>query len=208
MPATGQASKIEVEGCAQRAPNGPLPLTTVHFQDLSPLPGGGAKVNLTSQGFDLPVCGENGAGGLDGDDLPAGQPVRQRRRLRRLQRQRRLRPEHLSQRRAVPGARRRHRGDDRLVHQGPGHGQRRGALAGGDLRDGRLRGQPQRGTADARHARHRRRRHAHLPRRQGRPAAARSRRSASARRPTASTTAASSPWRCSVASARATAWRR
>jgi hypothetical protein len=62
VPATGQASKIEVEGCAQRATNGPLPLTTVHFQDLSPLAGGGAKVNITSQGFDLPVCGENGAG--------------------------------------------------------------------------------------------------------------------------------------------------
>jgi hypothetical protein len=63
VPATGQAKKIEVEGCAQRAPSGPLPLTSIHFQDLSPLPGGGAKVNITSQGFDLPVCGENGAGG-------------------------------------------------------------------------------------------------------------------------------------------------
>lgn len=62
VPATGQATKIELEGCAQRAKNGPLPLATVHFQDLSPLPGGGAKVNITSQGFDLPVCGENGAG--------------------------------------------------------------------------------------------------------------------------------------------------
>jgi hypothetical protein len=62
VPATGQAAKIEVEGCAQRATNGPIPLATVHFQDLSPLPGGGAKVNITSQGFDLPICGENGAG--------------------------------------------------------------------------------------------------------------------------------------------------
>jgi hypothetical protein len=62
VPATGQAKQIEIEGCAQRAPNGPLPLTTVHFQDLSPVPGGGARVNITSQGFDLPVCGENGAG--------------------------------------------------------------------------------------------------------------------------------------------------
>ncbi len=62
VPETGQAKKIEVEGCAQRAPNGPLPLTTVHFQDLTPVDGGGAKVNITSQGFDLPVCGENGAG--------------------------------------------------------------------------------------------------------------------------------------------------
>jgi hypothetical protein len=62
VPATGQALKIEVEGCAQRAPNAPLPLTTIHFQDLSPQPDGGAKVNITSQGFDLPVCGESGAG--------------------------------------------------------------------------------------------------------------------------------------------------
>ena len=36
VPATGQATKIEIEGCAQRATNGPIPLTTVHFQDLSP----------------------------------------------------------------------------------------------------------------------------------------------------------------------------
>jgi hypothetical protein len=62
VPATGQASKIEIEGCAKRASNGPLPLTTIHFQDLSPTPDGGAKVNITSQGFDLPVCGEGGAG--------------------------------------------------------------------------------------------------------------------------------------------------
>jgi hypothetical protein len=62
VPATGQALKIEVEGCAQQAHGGPRPLTTAHFQDLSPLSGGGATVNLTSQGFDLPICGENGAG--------------------------------------------------------------------------------------------------------------------------------------------------
>jgi hypothetical protein len=62
VPATGQATKIEVEGCAQRATNGPLPLATIHFQDLTPLAGGGARVNITSQGFDLPICGENGAG--------------------------------------------------------------------------------------------------------------------------------------------------
>jgi hypothetical protein len=62
VPATGQATKIEVEGCAQPAANGPPPLTTIHFQDLAPMPDGGARVNLTSQGFDLPVCGANGAG--------------------------------------------------------------------------------------------------------------------------------------------------
>jgi hypothetical protein len=60
-PATGQAVKVSVEGCAQPAPGGPAPLTQVHFQSLSPLPGGGVRVDLTSQPFDLPVCGENGA---------------------------------------------------------------------------------------------------------------------------------------------------
>jgi hypothetical protein len=63
VTATGQAKKIELEGCAQKAANGPMPLNEVHFQDLSPLPGGGVKVNLTSQGFDVPICGENGASG-------------------------------------------------------------------------------------------------------------------------------------------------
>jgi hypothetical protein len=62
VPSTGQALRVEVEGCAQQASGGPRPLTTIHIQDLSPLPDGGAKVNITSQGFDLPVCGENGAG--------------------------------------------------------------------------------------------------------------------------------------------------
>lgn len=62
VPSTGQALRVEVEGCAQQASGGPRPLTTIHIQDLTPLPDGGAKVNITSQGFDLPVCGENGAG--------------------------------------------------------------------------------------------------------------------------------------------------
>jgi hypothetical protein len=62
-PATGQAVKVSLEGCAEPAVNGPPPLTQIHFQDISPLPGGGAKVNLTSQPFDIPVCGRNGASG-------------------------------------------------------------------------------------------------------------------------------------------------
>jgi hypothetical protein len=62
-PATGQALKVSLEGCAQAAPGGPPPLTQIHFQDLSPLPDGGAKTNLSSQAFNIPVCGENGAGG-------------------------------------------------------------------------------------------------------------------------------------------------
>ena len=40
-----------------------MPLTQIHFQDISPVPGGGARVNLTSQGFEIPVCGQGGASG-------------------------------------------------------------------------------------------------------------------------------------------------
>jgi hypothetical protein len=71
-PATGQAIKLSVKGCAQRASGGPSPLTQVHFQDLSPLAGGGVRVNLTSGPFDLPVCGENGA---DGSTITSFEPI-------------------------------------------------------------------------------------------------------------------------------------
>jgi hypothetical protein len=63
VPATGQALKVSLEGCAQRAAGGPSPLTEIHFQDITPLPGGGAKVNITSQGFNIPICGDGGASG-------------------------------------------------------------------------------------------------------------------------------------------------
>jgi hypothetical protein len=63
VPATGQALKVSLEGCAQQAAGGPPPLTQIHFQDITPLPGGGAKVNITSQPFEIPVCGQNGASG-------------------------------------------------------------------------------------------------------------------------------------------------
>jgi hypothetical protein len=63
VPLTGQALKVSLEGCAQTAANGPPPLTQIHFQDLSPLPGGGAKVNISSQPFEIPVCGAGGASG-------------------------------------------------------------------------------------------------------------------------------------------------
>jgi hypothetical protein len=62
-PVTGQAVKIRLEGCAQPAAGGPAPLTQIHFQDLSPLPDGGARVNISSQAFDIPVCGERSASG-------------------------------------------------------------------------------------------------------------------------------------------------
>jgi hypothetical protein len=63
VPATGQALKVSLEGCAQAAPEGPAPLTQIHFQDVTPLPEGGAKVNITSQSFNIPVCGNGGASG-------------------------------------------------------------------------------------------------------------------------------------------------
>jgi hypothetical protein len=62
-PSMGQAVKVSLEGCAVPTAGGPSPLTQIHFQDVSPLAGGGAKVNLTSQPFDIPVCGRNGASG-------------------------------------------------------------------------------------------------------------------------------------------------
>ncbi len=62
-PATGQALEISLEGCAKAASGGPPPLTQIHFQDVSPLPGGGAKVNLTSAAFVIPICGSHRASG-------------------------------------------------------------------------------------------------------------------------------------------------
>jgi hypothetical protein len=63
MPADGAVTKIGLEGCAEPASGGPAPLTEIHFQDVTPLTGGGAKVNLSSQGFQIPVCGQGGASG-------------------------------------------------------------------------------------------------------------------------------------------------
>jgi hypothetical protein len=63
MPEAGQADEILLEGCAEQAPGGPSPLTQIHFQSLAPQPGGGLKVELTSQSYELPVCGQNGASG-------------------------------------------------------------------------------------------------------------------------------------------------
>jgi hypothetical protein len=60
-PEAGQALKVKLEGCAQPAAGAPAPLTQIHFQDITPLPDGGAKVNLTSQPFEIPVCGQGGA---------------------------------------------------------------------------------------------------------------------------------------------------
>ena len=62
-PKQGQALKVKLEGCAEPAPGGPAPLTQIHLQDITPLSGGGAKVDLTSQPFEIPICGSGGASG-------------------------------------------------------------------------------------------------------------------------------------------------
>jgi hypothetical protein len=56
-PEGGQVLKIRLEGCAKAAAGGPEPLREIHFQALTPLPGGGERVDLSSQGFEMPVCG-------------------------------------------------------------------------------------------------------------------------------------------------------
>jgi hypothetical protein len=63
VPVNGQALKISLKGCAVPAAGGPAPLTQIHFQVLSPQTGGGARVDLTSQPFEIPVCGANGTSG-------------------------------------------------------------------------------------------------------------------------------------------------
>jgi hypothetical protein len=62
-PSEGQAVQVKLEGCAEPAPGGPAPLTQIHLQDITPLPDGSAKVDLTSQPFDIPICGQNDASG-------------------------------------------------------------------------------------------------------------------------------------------------
>ena len=76
-PAAGQALSVSVEGCAQPAPNGPAPLTQFHFQTLTPVPGGGATVDVTSQPFDLPICGTATATGTvaSGTTVTSYQPT-------------------------------------------------------------------------------------------------------------------------------------
>ncbi len=71
-PATGQAVKVALEGCAVPAADGTPPLTQIHFQDMTPQPNGGAKINITSQAFDIPVCG---VGGANGSTVSSYEPI-------------------------------------------------------------------------------------------------------------------------------------
>jgi hypothetical protein len=63
VPKDGQILQIRLKGCAEAVAADPTPLTQIHFQSLSPLASGGARVNLTSQSFEIPVCGQGGASG-------------------------------------------------------------------------------------------------------------------------------------------------
>jgi hypothetical protein len=71
-PASGQVLSVSLEGCAQPDPGGPAPLTQIHFQDLVPQAGGGVQVNVTTQAFEIPVCG---VGGADGSTVSTYQPT-------------------------------------------------------------------------------------------------------------------------------------
>jgi hypothetical protein len=62
-PANGQVRELSLEGCAQPARGGPAPLTQIHFQTLVALSKGAVEVALTSQAFEIPVCGQHGASG-------------------------------------------------------------------------------------------------------------------------------------------------
>jgi hypothetical protein len=62
-PSDGQIVSAKLEGCAQPASGAAAPLTQFHFQDLAPQGGGAVRVNATSQPFDIPICGQGGAGG-------------------------------------------------------------------------------------------------------------------------------------------------
>ena len=71
-PADGQITSVTLEGCAAQAAGGPTPLTQIHFQALTPQPGAGLLVDVTTQPFDIPVCG---AGGASGATKTTYQPV-------------------------------------------------------------------------------------------------------------------------------------
>ena len=77
VPASGQILTVKLEGCAQPARGGPAPLTQIHFQDFTPVGGGSVKVNVTSQPFDIPVCGNTAADGspASGSTVTSYQPA-------------------------------------------------------------------------------------------------------------------------------------
>jgi hypothetical protein len=71
-PDSGQVVSVSLEGCAKPSLGGPAPLTQIHFQDLVPQANGGVKVNVTTQAFNVPVCGQ---GGADGSTVTTYEPT-------------------------------------------------------------------------------------------------------------------------------------
>jgi len=59
-PADGQITSVALEGCAEQVSGGPSPLTQIHFQALTSQ-AAGMFVDVTTQPFDIPVCGVAGA---------------------------------------------------------------------------------------------------------------------------------------------------
>ena len=70
-PAPGQIVSVRVKGCAQAAAGATTTTTEVHFQDLVPQADGTYKVNVTSQAFNLPICGQ----GADQNTITTFQPT-------------------------------------------------------------------------------------------------------------------------------------
>ena len=141
--------------CAWRVALGsrrrPSPLTQIHFQDLVRLPGGGARVNVTTQPFDIPVCGRDGASGSTVTTYRPTNLCVSPGRLCRPQRRGRLRPQldgsaTLPERRSLHGDRRGARLHDGLVHPQQRRRQRGHVLAGRRDLSRWLGLQPQRGT--------------------------------------------------------------
>jgi hypothetical protein len=63
VPVNGAVLKISLEGCAEPAIGGPLPLREIHFQALTPQPDGSVKIDLSSAAYQIPVCEPGGASG-------------------------------------------------------------------------------------------------------------------------------------------------
>jgi hypothetical protein len=70
-PAQGQIVSIRVKGCTEAAAGTTTTSTQIHFQDLVPQPDGTFKVNVSSQPFDLPICGQ----GADQNTITTYQPT-------------------------------------------------------------------------------------------------------------------------------------
>jgi hypothetical protein len=71
-PQGGEVKLIRLEGCAEQPRGATAPLTEIRFQTLTPQPGGGYLVDLTTGAFQIPVCG---AGGASGSTVTSYQPT-------------------------------------------------------------------------------------------------------------------------------------